>query len=175
MPPRSHGDGRWEPADLGALGSGVVFERDVLIFNAPHVRIGDDVYVGHRTMLKGDTRGELVLEDGVWVGQDCYFQSAGGIRIGARTGVGPRVMVLTSVHEETPWPQPIIDAPLRFAPVTIGAGSDIGIGAILLPGTTIGTGVQVGAGAVVSGTVPDGAVVAGVPARVLRLREGAPV
>lgn len=149
-------------------------EDGVLVFNPGHVELGANVYVGHRTMLKGDTRGTLAIEDGAWIGQDCYFQSAGGIRIGARTGVGPRVMVLSSTHEETPWPAPIIDAPLRFAPVEIGRGCDIGIGAILLPGTRLGSGVQVGAGAVVLGDVPDGAVIAGVPARVVRHRPDAP-
>lgn len=172
MSPSSHGSGRFESSELGAIGTGVVIEEGVLVFNPRYVRLGADVYVGHRTMLKGDTRGQLVLEDGVWVGQDCYFHSAGGIRVGARTGIGPRVMVLTSVHEETPWPAPIIEAPLRFAAVEIGAGCDIGMGAMLLPGTRLGSGVQVGAGAVVTGDVPDGAVVAGVPARVLRFRDG---
>ena len=59
---------------------------------------------------------------------------------------------------------------LVFAPVVIGAGSDLGTGAIVLPGVTIGKGVQLGAGAVVTKDVPDYAVAAGNPARVLRLR-----
>jgi virginiamycin A acetyltransferase len=46
----------------------------------------------------------------------------------------------------------------------------IGHGALILPGARIGSGVIVGAGAVVAGQVPDYAVVAGNPARVLRLR-----
>jgi len=174
MAPRSHGSGRFAADDLASCGEGTVIEEGVLVFNAAHVHLGAGVYVGHRAMLKGDTRGELRIEDGAWIGQDCYLHSAGGIRIGARTGVGPRVMILTSTHEEAPWPAPIVDAPLRFAPVDVGAGCDIGIGAILLPGTRLGSGVQVGAGAVVRGDVPDGAVVAGVPARVIRLRPGAP-
>ncbi|HMJ03206.1 MAG TPA: acyltransferase, partial [Conexibacter sp.] len=161
------------PGELGACGEGTVIEEGVLVFNAAHVHLGADVYVGHRTMLKGDTRGELRIEAGSWIGQDCYFQSAGGIRVGARVGIGPRVMILTSTHEETAWPAPIIEAPLTFAPVEVGAGCDIGIGAVLLPGTRLGRGVQVGAGAVVLGEVPDGAVVAGVPARVIRHRPGA--
>ena len=174
MSPHSHGSGRFVCDDLAECGPGTVIEEGVLVFNPGHVRLGADVYVGHRAMLKGDTRGELVVEDGAWIGQDCYLHSAGGIRIGARTGVGPRVMILTSTHEETPWPAPIVDAPLRFAPVEVGPGCDVGIGAILLPGTRLGSGVQVGAGAVVTGAVPDGAIVAGVPARILRRRAEAP-
>jgi acetyltransferase-like isoleucine patch superfamily enzyme len=56
--------------------------------------------------------------------------------------------------------------------VTIGNGSDLGVGCTVLPGVTIGRGVQVGAGAVVASDLPDYAVAAGVPARVIRFRDG---
>jgi acetyltransferase-like isoleucine patch superfamily enzyme len=167
---QTHGDGRFELSELGALGERCVIEQGVLAFNPAHIFIGDDVYVGHRAMLKGDTRGELHIEAGAWIGQDCYLHSAGGIRVGERAGLGPRVMVLTSTHAETAPPAMIVDAPIEFAPVEIGAGSDIGIGAILLPGVRIGSGVQIGAGAVVTGEIPPDTVAAGVPARVLRRR-----
>ena len=56
----------------------------------------------------------------------------------------------------------------RFEPVEIGPGCWIGTGAVILPGARIGRNVVVAAGAVVRGTVPDHAVVAGAPARVVR-------
>lgn len=170
MPWRSHGTGRFRPEELGSLGDRCVLEDGVLVFNPSTVHLDDDVYVGHRAILKGDTRGELRIEQGSWIGQDCYMHSAGGIRIGERVGIGPRVMILTSTHRETPPPAAILDAPLSFAPVEVGAGADIGIGAILLPGARVGAGAQIGAGAVVTGTIADGMVAAGVPARVLRRR-----
>ncbi len=167
---QTHGTGRWRREDIGSLGAECVIEEGVLIWNAAQVHLAEGVYVGHRAMLKGDTRGELRIGAGSWIGQDVYLQSAGGIEIGAKVGVGPRAMVLTSTHAETPPPAAVLDAPLEFAPVAIGEGCDIGLGAILLPGTTLGPGVQVGAGAVVSGEFPGGTVLAGVPARVLRER-----
>lgn len=167
----THGSGRFDPGELGTLGEGCVIEEGVLVFNPGHVHLGAGVYVGHRAMLKGDTRGELEVGEGSWIGQDAYMQSAGGIRIGRRVGVGPRAMILTSTHEETPPPAPVMDAPLEFAAVAIGDGCDVGIGSILLPGTKLGAGVQVGAGAVVSGEFEDGVVIAGAPARVLRERQ----
>ncbi len=60
--------------------------------------------------------------------------------------------------------------PLNSA-VRIGAGSWLGAGAIVLPGTLIGRNVVVAAGSVVRGIVPDHCVVAGVPARVVRMYE----
>ena len=166
----SDGSGRFGRRELGALGDGCIIEEDVLAWHPQTIRLGANVYVGHRTMLKGDTRGELVIDDDCWIGQDCFLHSAGSIRIGREVGIGPRISILTSTHAESAPPTPIIAAPLQFSAVEVGDGCDIGLGATLLPGTRLGAGVQVGAGAVVTGEVPGRAVVAGVPARVLRYR-----
>jgi acetyltransferase-like isoleucine patch superfamily enzyme len=67
---------------------------------------------------------------------------------------------------------PIIQTDLNIRPVRIGAWADIGVNAVVLPGVTVGKGAIVGAGAVVVKDVPAFAVVAGVPAKLLRWREG---
>ena len=61
---------------------------------------------------------------------------------------------------------------LEIALVTVKMGADIGMNAAILPGVTIGEGSIVGAGAVVTKDVPPYAIVAGVPAKFLRWREG---
>jgi serine acetyltransferase len=53
-------------------------------------------------------------------------------------------------------------------PVEIGSGSWLGAGVVILPGARLGRNVVVAAGAVVRGEVPDHAVVAGAPARIIR-------
>src|SRR5690606_9514770 len=60
----------------------------------------------------------------------------------------------------------------RNAPVRIGAGSWLGHGPVVLPGTVIGANTVVAAGAVVNGEFPDRCVLAGVPARVVRRHDG---
>lgn len=57
---------------------------------------------------------------------------------------------------------------LSIRPVTIKDDVWIGYGAIILPGVTIGKEAVVGAGAVVTTDVPDGACVAGNPAKVIK-------
>jgi acetyltransferase-like isoleucine patch superfamily enzyme len=149
----------------------VVFEAGVLVFHPEHVEIGDDVYVGHQTILKGYFRNRMVIGARSWIGQQCFFHSAGGIVLGERVGVGPGAKILTSTHTLPEDPKlPIMDGALVFAAVTVGDGADIGVGAILMPGVTVGAGAQIGAGAVVTKDVPPGAIAAGVPARVIGTR-----
>ena len=166
----THGTGRWSPDQLARVGADVTIEPDVLIFHPEHVEIGDGVYVGHQTILKGYHQNRLVIGARSWIGQQCFLHSAGGITIGERVGIGPGVKILTSTHRGQPVDTHIMDTDLEFAPVTIGDGADIGVGAVILPGVTIGLRAQIGAGAVVAEPVPDYAIAAGVPARILRDR-----
>lgn len=168
--PKSHGDGTFSVDSFLELGDRVVFESGVLVFHPETIRIGDDVYVGHQAILKGYFRGEMHIGSGTWIGQQCFLHSAGVIHIGADVGVGPGVRILTSTHKDPGTDLPVMAGELEFAPVTIGDGSDIGTGSVLLPGTELGKGTIVGAGSVAKGRFPDYAVIAGVPARILRMR-----
>jgi len=171
-PHATHGDGRLDQSQLARLGAGVVFEPGVLVFHPENVEIGDNVYVGHRAVLKGYHRNRMVIGAHSWIGQDAFLHSAGGIMIGRAVGVGPRVSILTSQHvpDDARLDIPVLFCALAFAPVELGDGCDIGIGSIILPGVTIGEGAIIGAGAVVASAVPAYEVWAGVPARRLRSR-----
>lgn len=167
---RSHGSGRFVREAFGSLGDNVVIEDGVRIFDESRVFIGDNVYVGHDSHLVGYHSGRLSIGRDSWIGPGVYLHAAGGVEIGERVGVGAGVKILTSSHMEEGRRQPILYSDLLMSPVSIGDDSDIGVGAIILPGVRIGVGVQVGAGAVVSRDVEDYVVVAGVPARKLRNR-----
>ena len=168
----SHGSGQFERSQFKAIGRGVVIEPGVLVFHPENIEIGDDVYIGHYAILKGYYRGRMVIGSGTWIGQQCFFHSAGDLSIGNNVGIGPGVKVITSFHVGDDIKKPIIHSRVQFAPVTVEDDVDIGVGAIILPGVSVGRGAQVGAGAVVAHDVPACAIVAGVPARVLRLRTG---
>ena len=166
---RSHGTGL-PPWSFRSIGPGTIIEAQVLVFHAENISLGDDVYIGHQTILKGYHENEMTIGQGSWIGQQCFLHSAGGIRIGRNVGIGPGVRILTSAHDLGQCRErPILHRPIAFAQVQIGEGSDIGVSSVILPGVSLGCFVQVGAGSVVTKGFPDYSVIAGVPARILRM------
>ncbi len=88
-----------------------------------------------------------------------------GIRIGARTMIGPKVTFITSGHPVDPAERKLY---LTGAPIEIGENAWIGAGATILPGVTIGKDAVVAAGAIVAEDVPAASLVAGPKATVIR-------
>lgn len=168
----SHGTGLFEVDSLAACGEGCVFEIGVLIFHAENIFLGEDLYVGHYTILKGYHINEMRIGNGTWIGQQCFLHAAGGLSIGERVGIGPGVRILTSQHDvdAVDAEVPVVDAPVKFNPVEIESGADIGAGAVVLPGVRVGRNAVIGAGAVVTRDIPTGAIAAGAPAKILRIR-----
>ena len=167
---QSHGSGRFKRDQFAAIGKHTVFEEGVLVFHPENIYLGENIYVGHAAILKGYYKNKLLIGDNTWIGQQCFFHSAGGLEIGQRVGIGPCVRIITSYHKEEGLDVPILFSDLEFAKVVVEDDSDIGVGATILPGVRIGRGSQIGAGAVVTADVAAFTVVAGVPARVLRRR-----
>jgi acetyltransferase-like isoleucine patch superfamily enzyme len=168
---KSHGDGSFSISQFKKAGSNIIFEKGVLVFHPENITLGSNIYVGHQTILKGYYKNEFIIGDGTWIGQQCFFHSAGGLIIGQNVGIGPGVKIITSSHGEEGINIPILHSNLIFKQVTIDDDADIGTGAIILPGVHIGKGAQVGAGAVVSKDVHPYHVVAGIPAKTIKTRE----
>ena len=166
----SHGTGEFEYSELAKIGDGVIIEPGVIVFHPENIEIGNNVYVGHNSILKGYYRNKMIIEDGVWIGQQCFLHSAGGLTIHKNVGIGPGVKIITSSHVEEGINKPILQSEIKYSPVVINEDCDIGTGAIILPGVMLGRGVQVGAGSVVTKDIKPYAVIAGSPARVLRYR-----
>lgn len=168
---RSHGRGKYTRDQFKSIGQNVIFEPEVLVFHSGQIVIGDNVYIGHRTILKGYYQNYMKIGNNVWIGQECYLHSGGGIVIEDKVGLGPRVMLLTLTHDEFRYKGAIIEAPQKGALIKIETGCDIGVGTIILPGVIVGKYSQIGAGSVVSKDIPPFCVAAGVPAKVLRSRK----
>jgi acetyltransferase-like isoleucine patch superfamily enzyme len=169
---RSHGTGRFERTQFALIGTHTVLEEGVLVFHPENILLGENVYIGHATILKGYHQNKLIIDDNSWIGQQCFIHAAGGVTIGKNVGIGPGVRIFSSTHTDEGMDVPILHTKLSFAPVVIERDCDLGVGSIVLPGVHIGCGSQIGAGAIVTKDVPPGAVAYGIPARVHRLRDG---
>jgi acetyltransferase-like isoleucine patch superfamily enzyme len=169
------GDARMRRAVWRALakrfGHGVRIGRGALAKHPETFEIGDGVFIGEQAFIQGRFDGRCVIGDRSWIGPQAYFD-ARDLVIEECVGWGPGAKVLGSQHTGIPANVPIIETDLVIKPVRVGAWADIGVNAVILPGVTVGKGAIVGAGAVVTKDVPPFAVVAGVPARFMRWREG---
>jgi maltose O-acetyltransferase len=140
------------PWDI-VLGDEVALDKHVVLLTnghrqtAPRIRIGGCTYVNRFTMF--DASDSIVVGERCMIGPFCY---------------------ITDHDHGMPLGEDVRAQRLESATTRIGNDVWIGAGVMVLKGVTIGDGAVVGAGAVVTKDVPFGAVVAGVPARVVRDR-----
>ncbi len=162
---------------FGAFGrrSVICFPPNAL-FNEQYIRIGEGTLFGPQTTLSaGMVPGQAMVTDPViTVGDRCLFGKGSSIvghleiRIGDDVWTGHHVYITDQNHGYEDLGLPISQQMMPERPVTIGTGSWLGHGTVVLPGATIGRHVVVGANSVVRSELPDNCVAAGVPARVVR-------
>jgi acetyltransferase-like isoleucine patch superfamily enzyme len=107
----------------------------------------------------------LTLGRDVFINVGCRFQDTGGITVGDGTLIGHGSTLTTLNHGVDPDRR----ADMVPAPIVIGRKVWLGAAVTVIPGVTIGDGAIVGAGAVVTRDVPANAIVAGVPAKLIRM------
>ncbi|KPI07381.1 transferase hexapeptide repeat containing protein [Actinobacteria bacterium OV450] len=162
---------------FGAIGHGtrLAFPQGT-VFGEPWIRLGEHCIIAEQVtltagMMPGLDLGSepvLVLGNGVVLGRDTHVIADTRITIGNDTFCGPGVYITSTNHSYDDPHEPVGKQWPRSAPVEIGPGCWLGTGAVILPGARLGRNVVVAAGAVVRGEVPDHAVVAGAPARIVR-------
>ena len=129
----------------------------------PHCRLGTGVHF--------DTPGgHITIGSHVRINAGCVMVSYAGITIGDDCLIGEYVSVRDANHG-TAIGMPMRLQPHSSAPVIIGRNVWIGRGVVVLMGVSIGDGAVVAANSVVSRNVPPNAIVGGVPAKLIRVRE----
>jgi acetyltransferase-like isoleucine patch superfamily enzyme len=148
---------------------------------APDVKLGRNVTIRAFVNLYGCVIGDessigtfVEIQKGVKIGSRCKIQShtfiCEGVTIEDEVFIGHNVNFLNDRHPAAVTSEGRVKSAADWTVETtlVKRRAAIGTGAIILPGVTVGSAAMVGAGAVVTDDVPDGAVVVGNPARIVR-------
>jgi acetyltransferase-like isoleucine patch superfamily enzyme len=157
------------PGSLMGFPPGALVNQQWIVIGAgtligPHVSLSAGMVPGQDL---GD-RPVLRIGDGCVIGRGSHIVAHWSIEIGDDVFTGPNVYITDQNHGYADPDVPIGRQWPTNVAVSVGPGSWLGAGAIVLPGASIGRNVVVAAGSVVRGTVPDRCVVAGIPAKVVR-------
>jgi carbonic anhydrase/acetyltransferase-like protein (isoleucine patch superfamily) len=181
----------WEAAvELGAIGpdtrrgkrfgafgrnSAICFPPNAL-FNEQYIHIGSGTLFGPQiTLSAGMVPGQQMISDPVIsIGDRCLIGKGSGIvghlqiTIGDDVWTGHHVYITDQNHGYEDLDTPVSRQVMPERPVSIGDGSWLGHGTVVLPGASIGRHVVIGANSVVTGHIPDNSVAVGVPAKVIK-------
>ena len=135
------------------VGEKCVLDRDATVECTGVLRIGARSIFGHHCTL--------AAKQSLLIGEDCL--------------IAEMVSIRDHDHRFDDFDVPIREQGASCAPTRIGNNVWLAARVVVTKGVTIGDGAIVGAGAVVTRDIPAGAIAAGVPARVLKMRPGAPI
>ena len=150
------------------IAANVILGRDVRIFQPELVNL-------YGCVIGADTKiGPYVeIQKNASVGERCKISSHSficeGVKIEDEVFVGHGVMFTNDVYPRAvnEFGAPQMETDWEVVPTFVKKGVSIGSNATIIAGVTIGEGAMIGAGAVVTKDVPDFAIVAGVPAKVI--------
>lgn len=138
------------------------------------ITLGNDVYISRLCRVSGGGSegyvGEVIIGDSVHVGQNCFLDGTGTLKIGQDSLLGPNVVILTGNHGFRNPNALIRRQGILPRPTTIGEDVWLGANATILDGITVGKGSVVGAGSVVTRDIPPYSIAVGVPAKVIGQR-----
>lgn len=178
---------------LGSVGKNVAFGSQVTIRHPHKIHIGDNVVIDDHCVLdaKGENNDGIRIGSGVFIGRNtivhckngsvrigdqanigfnCDISASGNVDIGEKVFIAAYAYIVGGGHEFSSEDVSVMDQGRTARGITLGDGSWIGAGAIVLDGVEIGRDAIIGAGAVVTKSIPERAIAVGMPAQVTRQR-----
>jgi acetyltransferase-like isoleucine patch superfamily enzyme len=134
------------------------------------VRFGRFVWIGDGTKIRCH-EGEVLIGDKTVLGQECTISAYRHVRIGEQCVVADRAMFIDFDHGVVEVERPIRQQGIYMRGVEVGSNVWVAYGACVLRGVEVGDNSVIGTNTVVTKDIPANAVVGGVPARILRMRE----
>jgi acetyltransferase-like isoleucine patch superfamily enzyme len=157
---------RWHTDGPVFFGRGL----ELQVARGARIEFGRFVWVGDGTKIRCH---EGVVEVGAKtvLGQECTISAYRRVRIGEQCVIADRAMFIDFDHGVVEVERPIRTQGIYTRDVEVGSNVWIGYGACILRGVRVGDNSIVGTNSVVTKDVPANAVVAGIPARIIRMRD----
>jgi acetyltransferase-like isoleucine patch superfamily enzyme len=148
------------------VGPGVTLE----IKRGARLVLGRWSWIGHNCKIRVH-EGEVRIGAKTVMGQECTISAFQHVSIGRECIIADRVMMIDFDHGMVEVERPIRAQGIYKRDVKVGHNVWIGYGACILRGVTVGDNSVVGTSSVVTGDVPSNAVVGGIPAKLIRMRD----
>jgi acetyltransferase-like isoleucine patch superfamily enzyme len=155
-------------------------QTDGLCFVCPGVKfeigpnatvvLGRWSWLGHGCKIRAH-EGEVSIGAKSVLGQECTISCYKHVSIGRECIIADRAMMIDFDHGMVEVERPIREQGIYKRDVRIGHNVWMGYGASVLRGVTVGNNAVIGTNSVVTKNVPDDAVVGGVPAKLIRMRQ----
>jgi acetyltransferase-like isoleucine patch superfamily enzyme len=134
------------------------------------LRIGRWAWIGHGCKIRVH-EGEVSIGAKTVIGQECTISAFQHVSIGRECIIADRVMLIDFDHGASEVERPIRLQGIYKRDVEVGHNVWIGYGACILRGVTVGDNAIIGTSSVVTRSFPENAVLGGVPAQLIRMRE----
>ncbi|HET8565278.1 MAG TPA: acyltransferase [Solirubrobacterales bacterium] len=157
---------RWRSDGPFFLGRGL----ELHVERRGEVRFGRFVWIGDGTKIRCH-EGLVEIGEKTVMGQECTISAYQHVRIGEQCVIADRAMFIDFDHGVVEVERPIRLQGIYKRDVEVGSNVWIGYGACILRGVSVGDNSVIGTNAVVTKDVPANAVVGGIPARIIRMRE----
>ncbi|HEV7769816.1 MAG TPA: acyltransferase [Solirubrobacterales bacterium] len=157
---------RWRTDGLVFFGR----RLEIQIARGAEVRFGRFTWIGDGSKIRCH-EGAVEIGEKTVMGQECTISAYRRVRIGEQCVIADRAMFIDFDHGVVEVDRPIRVQGIYMRDVEVGSNVWIGYGACILRGVRVGDNSIVGTNSVVTKDVPANAVVAGSPARVIRMRE----
>lgn len=142
------------------------------LHNRKYIELAKGVQIGEYVIIRG-TKRKVIIGSGCQINPFTVIYGGAGVVIGCDVMIGPHCMLAAGAHDYRQ-----LEVPMRWAkhlekgPIIIEDDVWLGAHVTVTDGVTIGRGSVIGANSVVSRSIPPYAIAAGVPAKVIRYRDG---
>ncbi|MBN1687609.1 MAG: acyltransferase [Candidatus Omnitrophica bacterium] len=133
--------------------------------------IGDDCRILRNATLNTIENGKITIGDHAYIGESNIIAAYHKVTIGNYVVMGPHNVIIDLTHVTDRRDIPIRLQPWNGKPIIIEDDVWIASRCVILPGVKVGRGAVIGAGSVVTKDVPEYAIVAGIPAKIIKWRK----